>query len=78
MKETGSFSYTGVVIGVPDDSPGFGLSVYLDAYVCPHSSTCTPTGSPVLVAKVAFVDGDPAVTTPGRRQVAVLSWSASG
>jgi hypothetical protein len=75
IKETGSFSYAGVVIEVPDDSPGFVFSVYLTAYVCPGAGTCTPAGTPVSRAKVAFVDADPATPTPGQRQVVVLSWS---
>ena len=77
VKETGSFSYTGVVIEVPDDSPGFVFSVYLTVYVCPGQTTCAPTGTPVLRTKVAYVDTDPTTPEPGRRQVVVLSWSAS-
>jgi Tfp pilus assembly protein PilV len=78
IKETGSFSYGGVVIEVPDDSPGFVFSVYLNVYVCLRSSTCTPGGSASLRAKVAFIDTDPTTPTPGQRQVAVLSWSRLG
>ncbi len=75
IKETGSFSYSGVVIEVPDDSPGFVFSVYLTAYVCPGAGTCSPAGTPASRAKVAFVDADPATPTAGQRQVIVLSWS---
>ena len=75
IKETGSFSYGGVVIEVPDDSPGFVFSVYLTAYVCPGAGTCSPAGTPASRAKVAFVDADPATPTAGQRQVIVLSWS---
>jgi Tfp pilus assembly protein PilX len=78
IKLTGSFSFTGPVIEVPQDSPGFVLSVYLTAYVCPGAGTCAPSGVPALRAKVAFVDADPATPVPGRRQVAVLSWSQPG
>src|SRR5262249_32945952 len=78
VKETGSFSYTGVVIEVPDDSPGFVLAVYLFAYVCSGAGPCATTGPPSLRAKVAFVDGDPTSPTPGSRQVVVLGWSKSG
>jgi hypothetical protein len=76
-KLTGSFSYTGVVIEVPDDSPGFVFSVYLAVYTCPYvpAATCPVTGTPRLRAKVAFVDADPATPVAGRRQVVVLSWS---
>jgi hypothetical protein len=79
-KLTGSFSYTGVVIEVPDDSPGFVFSVYLAAYTCPYdpaqpTATCPTTGAARLRAKIAFIDADPTTPIPGRRQVAVLSWS---
>jgi len=76
VKETGSFGYTGPVIEVPDDSPGFVLSVFLSAYVCPKAATCAPSGTPALTAKVAIVDADPTTPAPGRRQISVLSWSS--
>ena len=76
VKLTGSFSYGGPVIEVPDDSPGFVFSTYLTAYVCPKSNTCAPApGTEAVRAKVAFVDDDPNTPLPGRRQVVVLSWS---
>ena len=78
IKETGSFSYPGVVIEVPDDSPGFVFSVYLLAYICPGAGTCAASGTEVLRAKVAFVDADPVNPTAGQRQVSVLSWSPPG
>jgi hypothetical protein len=78
IKETGSFSYGGVVIGVPDDSPGFAFALYFTVYLCPASATCVPGGSPALWAKVAFVDADPATPVAGHRQVVVLSWSRPG
>jgi hypothetical protein len=78
VKETGSFSYVGVVIEVPDDSPGFVFSVYLSVYICPGQPTCAPSGTPMLRTKVAFVDTDPTTPEPGKRQVVVLSWSAPG
>ena len=78
LRETGSFAYTGVVIGVPDDSPGFVLNVYLTAYVCRASSTCAPGGTAVIRAKVALVDADPATPTAGQRQMVILSWSTPG
>jgi hypothetical protein len=73
---TGSFSFSGPVIEVPDDSPGYGFSLYLTAYVCPDSTTCAATGTPVTRARIALVDGDPVSPTPGRRQVVVLSWNS--
>jgi hypothetical protein len=78
VKETGSFSYTGVVIEVPDDSPGFVFSMYLSVYICPKSPTCSPGGSPVLRSKVALVDSDPTTPHAGARQVTILSWSRPG
>ncbi|WP_086853644.1 hypothetical protein [Amycolatopsis kentuckyensis] len=77
VKETGSVTFTGAVIEVPDDSPGFVFGVYLSAYVCPGSSTCAPGGTPVARARVAYVDGDPANPVAGARQVSVLSWSGN-
>jgi Tfp pilus assembly protein PilX len=76
VKETGSFAYTGVVIEVPDDAPGFVLGVYLTAYVCENSATCAASGTPQVRAKVAIIDPDPATPVSGKRQVAVLSWSS--
>jgi hypothetical protein len=78
IKLTGSFTYSGPVIEVPNDSPGFGFSVYLTTYLCPGATTCDTTGTPVLRTRVAFVDGDPGSPYPGRRQVIVLSWSRPG
>jgi hypothetical protein len=78
IKETGSFSYGGVVIEVPDDSPGFVFSLYLSAYICAGAGPCSTTGTPVLRSKVALVDSNPAAPSPGHRQVTVLSWSRPG
>jgi hypothetical protein len=75
IKETGSFLFAGVVIEVPDDSPGFVLSVYLTAYVCPGTGACTPGGTGALRSKVAFIDADPVTPIAGQRQVSILSWS---
>jgi Tfp pilus assembly protein PilX len=76
VHPTGSFSYTGPVIGVPDDQPGFVFSVFLNVYVCPTSPTCGTTGSPVLQSRVGYVDANPVNPQPGARQVTVLSWSS--
>ncbi|MEU4526445.1 hypothetical protein AB0F52_47945 [Amycolatopsis sp. NPDC024027] len=77
VKETGSVTFTGAVIEVPDDSPGFVFGVYLSAYVCPGSGTCVPSGTPSARARVAYVDGDPTNPVAGARQVSVLSWSGN-
>ncbi|GAA4417762.1 hypothetical protein GCM10023148_15920 [Actinokineospora soli] len=76
VKLTGSFSYNGPVIEVPDDAPGFAFSVHLAVTLCPTTATCAPAGTPALTARVAYIDADPVSPTPGRRQVAVLSWSS--
>jgi Tfp pilus assembly protein PilX len=78
IKETGSFSYSGPVIEVPDDAPGFGMALYLTAYVCPDTATCPVSGAGALRAKVAVMDANPTAPTPGRRQIAILSWASPG
>jgi hypothetical protein len=78
VKLTGSFNFGGAVIEVPDDTPGFVFSVYLTTYICPSSSTCGTTGTPVLRSRVAFIDDNPGNPIAGQRQVAVLSWSKPG
>jgi Tfp pilus assembly protein PilX len=78
IKETGSFSYTGAVIEVPDDIIGNLFGVYLNAYICPATPTCSPAvgATPDLKAKVAFVDAEPAKPIAGQRRVVVESWNA--
>ncbi|MDX6242272.1 MAG: hypothetical protein QOG10_7231, partial [Kribbellaceae bacterium] len=78
IKETGSFSYGGVVIEVPDDSPGFVFSMYLSVYLCTGAGPCATSGQPVLQSKVSLVDSDPTTPVPGHRQVTVLSWTRPG
>ncbi|HEX5407870.1 MAG TPA: hypothetical protein VFX16_36860 [Pseudonocardiaceae bacterium] len=82
VKETGSLVYSGPIIEVPDDSPGFVFNVFLSVYVCPGSTSCTvpqgpPTPIPALSARVGFVDTDPTTPVAGQRQVAILSWSSA-
>ena len=76
VKLTGSFSYAGPVIEVPDDAPGFAFSVHLAVHLCPTSASCAPSGTPTLTSRVAYIDADPVTPVPGRRQIAVLSWSS--
>ncbi|WP_328991824.1 type II secretion system GspH family protein [Kribbella sp. NBC_01245] len=68
----------GPVISVPGDSPGFTFAVYLSVYRCPNALLCLPSGQPVLRAKVALIDADPARPDPGARRVSVLSWWRPG
>jgi hypothetical protein len=77
--ETGSFSYPGAVIELPDNSPGFGFEttlVRLQVYLCPGmTSGCnTSNGELALTARVKVFDN---AGTPGppNRQMTVLSWS---
>ncbi|HVK26258.1 MAG TPA: hypothetical protein VM677_33315 [Actinokineospora sp.] len=77
VKLTGSFTFTGPVIEVPDDSPGFVFSVYLNVYVCAAPGPCSTSGAPSLRAKVAFIDADPVTPIAGARQVSVLSYTAT-
>jgi hypothetical protein len=79
IKETGSLNYSGPVIEVPDNSPGYGIAstiLNLKVYVCVGvtTSTCDASGKLALVARVQIWDpsGDP---SDKKRQVAVLSWS---
>ena len=76
--ETGSFSYPGAVIELPDNSPGWGFGgtlVQLKVYLCPNSPTCS--ASPDKLALISRVQlWDPTGTpVPNQRQVSVLSWS---
>ncbi len=59
--ETGSFSYPGAVIELPDNSPGFGFErtiVQLEVYLCPGvTSGCTTgNGELTLEARVELFD----------------------
>ncbi|MEZ0577185.1 hypothetical protein [Nocardioides sp. MH1] len=78
VKETGSFAWTGPVIELPDNSPGWGFSgtlVQLKVYLCPSAATCSPsTGELSLKVRAQLWDttGTP---RPPSRQVTVLSWS---
>ncbi|MFC0629037.1 type IV pilus modification PilV family protein [Kribbella deserti] len=73
-----SATATAPVLSIPDDSPGFTFTVYLSVYRCPDALLCGPSGQPVLRAKVALIDADPAAPDPGARRVSVLSWWRPG
>jgi len=76
--ETGSFSYPGAVIELPENSPGFGFErtiVRLEVYLCPGTSGCTPaSGALALESRVELFDegGSPG---PPNREITVLNWS---
>lgn len=77
--ETGSFSYPGAVIELPDNSPGFGIEntlVRLAVYLCPGvTSGCTPgSGELALNSRVRLHD-DGGVPGPPNREIEILNWS---
>lgn len=78
VKETGSISYSGPVIEIPDDSPGYGPGgtvVYLDVYLCEAAATCSvTTGRLGLRARVLIYDPT-TVPNPPARQITIQSWA---
>jgi hypothetical protein len=78
VKETGSISYSGPVIEVPDNSTGYGPGgtvVYLNVYLCQASSSCTAaTGKLSLRARVLIYDPT-TVPNPPARQITIQSWA---
>ncbi|HEX8095663.1 hypothetical protein, partial [Jatrophihabitans sp.] len=78
VKETGSISYSGPVIEVPDNSTGYGPGgtvVYLDVYLCQAASTCSAaTGKLGLRARVLIYDPT-SVPNPPARQITIQSWA---
>lgn len=67
---------------LPADAFGrIASAVDLETYICPKSSTCTPSGEPALRARVTLTDGadetNPVLQTPvpGKRKVTIQSWS---
>jgi hypothetical protein len=78
VKETGSITYSGPVIEIPDNSTTYGPGgtvVYLNAYICEAAATCSvSTGKLGLRARVLIYDpsGSP---NPPARQVIVQSWA---
>jgi len=81
LKETGSISYSGPVIEIPDNSTDYGTSgtiVDLSVYVCPGVSTAScstdPSARLQLTARVMIWDNT-GIPVPNKRQLNVLSWS---
>jgi hypothetical protein len=78
VKETGSISYSGPVIEIPDNSTTYGPGgtvLYLNAYICEAAATCSAsTGKLGLRARVLVFDpsGTP---SPPSRQIIVQSWA---
>ncbi|MGY1736193.1 hypothetical protein [Geodermatophilus sp. SYSU D00684] len=79
LKETGSISYSGPVIEIPDDSPGYGPGgtvFFLTVFVCPEASTCSTGGDRSIVARVYAHDTAGSPTAAGNhRQMIVQSWA---
>ncbi len=76
-KETGAINYTGPVIEVPDNSPGYGPGgtiVYLTVYMCPAASSCDTGGKVGLKARVLIFDPSGTPSPPARR-ITIQSWS---
>jgi hypothetical protein len=78
VKETGSITYSGPVIEVPDNSTGYGPGgtvVYLNVYLCQAASTCSAaSGKLGLRARVLLYDPT-TVPSPPARQITIQSWS---
>ena len=77
VKETGSISYVGPVIEIPDNSPGYGPGgtvVYLSVYVCPGTAACVTTGTPRLRVRV-YIHDPTGVPVSGSREMVVQSWA---
>ncbi|HEX8080148.1 MAG TPA: hypothetical protein VF557_08065 [Jatrophihabitans sp.] len=78
VKETGSITYSGPVIEVPDNSPGFGPGgtvVYLNVYLCQAAASCSAgTGKLGLRARVLIYDPT-ATPNPPARQITIQSWA---
>lgn len=78
VKATGSFGFTGAVIELPDNSPGWGFGgtlVQLKVYLCPGAATCSASAGELALkvrAQLWDATGSP---DPPSRQVTVLSWS---
>jgi hypothetical protein len=77
VKETGSLSYSGPVIEVPDNSAGYGPGgtvVYLDVYLCEAAPTCSTAGKLGLRARVLIYDPT-TIPNPPARQITIQSWA---
>jgi hypothetical protein len=77
VKETGSISYNGPVIEIPDNSPGLGIGstiIYLTVYDCPGAATCSASGRLRLRSRVLVFDptGTPVA---GSRTMNIQSWA---
>lgn len=77
--ETGSFTFPGAVIELPDNSPGFGFErtiVRLKVYLCPGvTSGCTPGGGELALESRVELFDEGGTAGPPNREVTVLNWS---
>jgi hypothetical protein len=77
-KETGSIRYTGPVVEVPDMSPGAaigGTVVYLTAYVCPGSATCSASTGRLALRTRVYIYDPTGAPVPASRQMTIQSWA---
>ena len=78
VKETGSLSYDGPVIEIPDDSPGYGPGgtvVLLRVYVCEATSTCSPSTGQLRLRVRAYIKDPGALGPLDGRSLIVQSWA---
>jgi hypothetical protein len=78
VKETGSLSYDGPVIEIPDDSPGYGPGgtvVLLQVYVCEATSTCSPSSGQLRLRVRAYIKDPGALGPLDGRSLIVQSWA---
>jgi hypothetical protein len=78
LKETGSISYQGPVIEIPDNSPGYGMGdtvIYLSVTVCPGTSTCAYDAAKISLRARVYIHDPTGAPVAGSRQMVVQSWA---
>ena len=78
VKETGSISYDGPVIEIPDDSLGYGPGgtvVFLTVHVCRASSSCGPGAGREALRVRAYIKDAGTLGPADGRELVVQSWA---
>jgi hypothetical protein len=78
VKETGSISYDGPVIEIPDDSLGYGPGgtvVFLTVHVCRETNSCGPGAGREALRVRAYIKDAGALGPADGREVVVQSWA---